>query len=267
MPGPQSCRIVLMTGDNLLTLAAREKTEGRTNVAFTGDVEEVRTILNTLASKLTQETVGRILPLASKKFFQPNVRSTLYYSENVGSRIATEFDRELSILPADFTGREIIRVGIGPPTFLAKKGQRLTFSSRINYNIKATKIVLKHAPSFFGGGGSNTITGANTVSTGAPGAFFGSIAPSAGTGFFGSAGGPAGPTGVAGPTRAGTGILSPFLSTLPPPPPPPIREEVRCEGQHVFEVTWHATLTSAGNIKGAKVEKIEYKSTTWEEQT
>jgi hypothetical protein len=262
---PQSCRIVFMTGDTLLTSAAREKTEGRTNVAFTGDVEEVRTLLNTLASELTQETVNAILPLARSKFFEPNVSSTLYYSKNIADKISSEFTSQLSSLPEGFTRRNIKRIGVGPPTFLTKKGQRLTFSSRIIYFVQATKVIWKPQSFPFSSGitGLGTPMGTTTSSTGGSGALFGSTGPSRGTDFFGGTDGTISAGNTGGVGGMGAGALSSLFS--PPPTPPPTAEEVRCEGQHVFEATWHATLTSAGNIKGAKLEKVEYKSTTWDE--
>lgn len=284
---PQSCRIILMSGDQLLTEAARQKTSARTNVVLTGDQEEVTTILNALASALTQEVIARILPVASERFFKSDNHSTIYYKDEIAQRIRKEFSDQLSSLPAGFTKSTVKNILIRAPAFLAKKGQRLTFSSRITYEIEAKKVVLRPPPASLGGVGllaniapagfssgtvtapsagilsglyspppsltAGTLTTSNTLGGTGPQGF------TAGTNSLGSLINPTGPT-------ASVGMLgsAPHLSN--PSSQPPIPEEIRRAGQLVFEVTWSATLTASGAIANPKVERIDHRSTAWEEE-
>jgi hypothetical protein len=280
---PQSCRIVLMSGDSLLTEVAREKTSTRANVAFTGDLEEIRTMLNALASELTQEVVSKILPKASEMFFTKGNDKSLYYSEAIYNRITSDFGQQLANLPdKEFTKSVAKIIRIGQPTFLAKKGQRLTFSSRVTYEVEAAKIVWRSPPALhLTSGVGSTITSPSNA--GLSGGLFGAVP----TGVVGS---PAGSTLFIPPLRhdlgtsrlfSGAGLLAGLsgitpslgptgtfgvLSNQPSAVPQLIPEEIRRDGEHVFEITWHATLTAAGKLTKPKVEKIEHKSTSWQEQ-
>ena len=100
-----------MSGDRLLTEVAREKTSTRGNIAFTGDLEEIRTMVNVLASELTQEVVNKILPKASDLFFTKDNDKTLYYSEGIANRITSTYTQQLAKLPdKDFTKSVVKRI-------------------------------------------------------------------------------------------------------------------------------------------------------------
>jgi hypothetical protein len=270
---PQNCRIVLMTGDQLLTEAARQRTNNSTNIAFTDDLEAVRTLLNALASTLTQEAVVKILPKAETLFFARGDDKSLYYKWNISDQIAEKFKAQLNGRPGnEFNKLTIKRVLLHAPTFLAKTGQRVRFSSRLIYEMEATKSVWRSQqapPGLFSAGTSpsslsgstGTLLGSGTGMLGtATAAPLGPTEP-AGSGLFGLASGASSP---AGPKP--TGLLTSALNFGSVPPfAPMIPEEVRRNGQHVFEATWDATLTTAGNLTKPKLEGVEWKSTTWEE--
>jgi len=295
---PQSCRVVLISGDQLLTDAVQERVSSRSNVAVIGDLEEVRTMLNALASALTQEMIGKIVPIASAKFFASGDESTLYYKSQLGSSIATKYRDVLMSGPPTFTATVVKRVLINSPAFLAKSGQRLTFSSRITYEMEATKAtwrtpaatggLLAHiAPSGVSltGPSSGAVTPGGLLSglfTGTTGP--GPTGPTGPSGTIGSTG-PIGPAGLTGTSNyfGPSGHNSAFGSTgsIPtsgptvwsnqphlanPPPPPMVREEIRRAGRHIFEVTWSATLTMGSSVKNLKVEHIELKQSVWEEE-
>jgi PIN domain-containing protein len=157
---PQSARIVLMSADQLLTEAARERVGARSNVAFTGELEEIRSMLNALASALTQEMVEKIVPVASAIFFETDTKDTLYHRADVSGLIANEYAKELISRPNSFTRSSIKNILINAPAFLAKSGQRLTFSSRITYVAEATKVVSRHPAAAGTGSITNIPTGA-----------------------------------------------------------------------------------------------------------
>ena len=54
--------------------------------------DEIRTILNAVASQLTQEAIGSILPKAAKLFFEGGEnKETLYYKLGVPKEIVSQF--------------------------------------------------------------------------------------------------------------------------------------------------------------------------------
>ncbi len=271
---PQSCRIVLMTGDRLLTDAAQAKTNDRSNVAYTGELEEVRTMLNALASQLTQEMISKILPLASDLFLKTGSGEGVYYQGRIAERITNDFGAQLNSVPEEgFTNPTTQKILISVPTFLTKNGQRLTFSSRVSFNVEVVKVVWRPAPAgsdsansaIFPSGGIGlgafgagpSVLGSGAFHSNSPGLF--SV-----TGITGHSGNPG---GLAGQINPGAGVLGgpPFMAPPQPPSIPPTREEIRREGRHVFEVTWSAILTAAGQLTRAKTQKVEFKSTAWSE--
>jgi hypothetical protein len=240
-------------------------------------------MLNALASALTQEMVGRIVPIASEKFFEAGNQATLYYKERVGEIISTNYRKELASRPNTFTKATVKRVLVNAPAFLTKTGQRLTFSSRITYEVEATKTTWRHPPAV-GGSGLFANIAPSGVSVTGPG---GGVAPPTGllSGLFNTAGstGPTGSAAVSGPIgpmnpldRAVFGALSgptgptgvwdtaPHLAN--PAPPPLVQEEIRRAGRHVFEVIWSATLTPGGSVTNLKLVRIDFKQSVWEEE-
>jgi hypothetical protein len=178
---PQNCRIIMMSGDQLLTDVARERTTERNNVFFTGNIEDVQTLLNTLASTLTQEMVEKILPIASDKFFKRGDETTIYYRDRVYDRIVADSPEQLNSLPdSEYTSSAIRSIKIGVPTFLEKKRQRLRFSSRVIFEVEATKVVRRPPPLHAGlpAGSGIFNTGSPLGSLAAPMSFVGPSASS-----------------------------------------------------------------------------------------
>ena len=83
-----SARVILLSSDKLLQVATRERFKDRSNVLIADGLDEVRTILNAVASHLTQEAIGSILPKASKLFFTGmDNHESLYYRAQVQKEI------------------------------------------------------------------------------------------------------------------------------------------------------------------------------------
>jgi hypothetical protein len=116
-------------------------------VLVADSLDEIRTILNAVASQLTQEAIGSILPKAAKLFFEGGEnKETLYYKLGVPKEIVSQFFGQYDKPPdRDFlvTTKKIL---IGNPTFLTKTKQRLSLSSKITYGLEATKKILRNVP-------------------------------------------------------------------------------------------------------------------------
>jgi hypothetical protein len=267
----QSCRIILMTGDKLITLAAQERAQDRTNVTFADDLEVVRTALNALASTLSQQEVANILPEAHQKFVDADDDKSLYYKERVQERISKQYQAILKSRPSpDFTAVGIKQLTVSPPVFVSKVRQRLSFSSRVTYQVEATKTVWRTAELFTSYISATPGSGGNVLSSSAPlnpwtTAATNLVFPPAPTLRTAS-----GPTGPIGPTGAYAGLSgSPVFTSLTGPTgptPTQVLQKVRREGRHIFEVEWSATIGSSGSLTRAKLGKIEHKSTAWEEE-
>lgn len=239
----QVCRIVLLSNDERLVEAAQERMAERSNVTFAKDLDTVKTILNALASEITQDAVNALLPHASDLFFKVEEKKTFYYSADVRGKIKSTFTKELAEVPqgSENTTTKIINV-ISPPTFLGKEGQRLTFSSRVIFRMEARKYVMRPTTER-----SSSLTGlAGLIAAPPPGRSTTSV--STGTSF--------GP-GVSLSGLAGTPSLLGSMAAQ--------YDEIKRDGEIIFEVKWSATLTARGKLTRPQLLKIEYKATNWKE--
>ncbi len=252
----QVCRIILLSNDKRLVEAARERMADRNNVAFANDLDAVKTILNALASAITQEVVNKLLPRADELFFKSEEKKTLYYSAEIGAKIRSQYSQELSKVPPGFSSVTTKAIYItSPPTFLVKEGQKLSFSTRITFSMEATRYVQRS---------SSLSNLSNPVLSGLPGG--GNIS----TGVLGS--GALSPFLSTGTSHPSTGIFHPTsvlgVSNFLPGPTgisPPQYDEIKRDGDIIFEAIWEATLTSSGKLTRPKLIKIEHKATNWKE--
>ena len=171
-------------------------------------------------------------------------KKTLYYSADVRGKIKSTFTKELAEVPqgSENTTTKIINV-ISPPTFLGKEGQRLTFSSRRSYFVWRQENTSCDQQL----NGLLSLTGlAGLIAAPPPGRSTTSV--STGTSF--------GP-GVSLSGLAGTPSLLGSMAAQ--------YDEIKRDGEIIFEVKWSATLTARGKLTRPQLLKIEYKATNWKE--
>ena len=75
----------------------------RNNVTVAKDLDAVKTIMNALASEITQDAVNALLPRANDVFFMPNEKKTLYYSAGIRDKIRSTFPKEMNEIPQGFS--------------------------------------------------------------------------------------------------------------------------------------------------------------------
>jgi len=222
-----SARVILLSSDKLLQVATRERFKDRSNVLIADGLDEVRTILNAVASHLTQEAIGSILPKASKLFFTGmDNHESLYYRAQVQKEINRQFKDQYENPPEADSSVEVKKVLIGPPTFLAKDRQRLSLSSKITFSLESTKAITRSVPRI-----------------------------GASTGLLGAIGNP--------PKPPSTGLLS--LAMLGSSSHE-IVEEVKRTGEAIFEVFWIVTLNRRGGLANPHLDKIDLRSVSWDSQ-
>jgi hypothetical protein len=237
-----AARIVLLSADKLVQDAARERLKERANVVIVENLDALRTMLNAVASQLTQEVINSVIPRAQKIFFEPNNFDTLYYKAKVWEKITTEFSDIYKKPPEVGFIVSVERILVGPVTFLNKDRQRLSFSSKITVELEAKKFQPRNL----------------------------SALPTAGLGLMS----PSGPSvsSVAGST---TNTLANFPGLLNSPTaqnkPSALGdlsqfvEELKRRGSTVFEANWEVTFNRKGTLVNPHLMKIEHRSSSWEE--
>jgi hypothetical protein len=132
-----SCRLVMITNDNLLRASLEERLDKSQNAKVLNDLEDLKELINTLASAIDEAEISRLQQKAKPLFFKGNgVNAGLYYSQNILNRIQSEFTAMLEELPEDSDARESSGIVIGGPRFVKKVGQRLHWVSRVIFKFK-----------------------------------------------------------------------------------------------------------------------------------
>lgn len=141
------CRIVLVSGDQLLSEFVKSQIEGYSNVQVFDGLDEVKGLINTLASLVEEDFVIELQKKASALFFvDASASDTLYYKEKISEKIHGEFVSELNALPDGASSRSIGQTLISQPRFVRKDKQRVHWASRITFNSKAMQWVSPPAP-------------------------------------------------------------------------------------------------------------------------
>lgn len=132
---------VLVTGDKLLKEAIERRTSGINNLQVKASIDEVNTLINTLASELKEDFILEIQTNATRLFFQKDDKDSLFYRENIRSQIEAKFKQELEAFPK---GADYIAKGtweVQPAIFLRKDGDRVHWANRIQIESMAYKKV------------------------------------------------------------------------------------------------------------------------------
>jgi len=135
---PSVCRIVLVTGDVVLTTAARARVSQYNNVQIFSSVDELKNLINTLASQVDEHFVNELQEKASLLFFSsPDNKDCLFYKEKIRDRIMEKFSQYLEALPEGAEVRESEGIIFQRPRFLKKEGQRISWVSTLRFRYKA----------------------------------------------------------------------------------------------------------------------------------
>jgi hypothetical protein len=263
----QSCRIVLVTADKLLTNAVEGRLSAATNVRVIASLEELRGFINTLVSEVDEEFVALLKERVAKMFFIPKDESTLYYSEHVRDQITKEFEKELAVVPP---GAEVRKNGtwrISPPNFSKKIGHRVHWVSRIEIEVEATKSVPDNSGFMYQlvnagqlmnlsslGSSWNQYVAQNPLSQPVSPVSLSSALPSPGTSFSSVIGNVEVP-------RAGWMLSEPDLKDLTPRS---YKTIVTHRGVDVYEVLWSVDVTTSVEIRRPSMDSCVHVNTNWE---
>ena len=228
---PRICLIALVTADNLLGSAVSEQTSTATNIRIIKSIDELKSLINTLVSTVSEELVAKITELASKYFFIPKQEDTLYYTKKVRQLISEKFKKELEQIPEGADGRENGTWYISPPGFLKKKRQRVSWASPIEVEAKA----FKREPRFMIPTPGPAIPPRPRVLSVLPPGI--NIEP---------------------PSQRAINY-GPALTSVEGG-----QEKIIAEGRAYFEVTWSHLLTTNQKFRSPRIDDIRFVKTDWE---
>lgn len=240
---PKLCRVVLVSGDQLLRDAATTRAGKSPNVRIIESLEELQSLISTLVSEVTEEFVDSIIDAVGDCFFDPNNQTGLFYTDSISQRIREEFGTELNSRPATSTSRENGTWRVWPPRFEKKQGQRVFWVSRIKVEAEAYKYTPEQTNVMFGIN-PNTLFNPNPFSITNPGSI--TIDSSL------------------WPYRPPSEIFqnSVTMGGLTPPPPPPSKTLV-ANGFSAFDVQWSVLVTTGRKLRSPKLETIHHVETSW----
>lgn len=125
------CKIVFITKDTDLKSHIEDRIKNK-NVVVLQNIEELKGLINTLASEIDEITIQKYQVLASQYFFDKENKTCLYYKEKLGEQIRERYKSELLVLPS---GENLKRQNttwiISRPQFIEKNRTKVSWNSRV----------------------------------------------------------------------------------------------------------------------------------------
>lgn len=125
------CRIAIVTGDKALVEFISEKTKDSKNIRILPDVGSLENLINTLVSEVNEDYVNEISDKAKKLFFEKDNKETIYYKEEIRSKMKDLYPEPLNEKPYEGVTRENGTWWIGDPIFIRKERQKITWVTPI----------------------------------------------------------------------------------------------------------------------------------------
>jgi hypothetical protein len=226
------CRVVLVTSDERLTQAVRERIADLPNASVVANVEELKGLINTIVSNAGEEFITQIKPKAAKLFFvSADDKETVFYKEKIEQRLEDKFKSELGATPTGTTFRKNGRWLIERPNFSKKDGRRVFWTSRISIEIEAGTVTKEEEP----------VSGMIRVSSYAPPS--GSLWAT-----------PSEPITYYGYDEPGSPSQMNSLSNLIMSPSQ--KRVISHKGKDIFEVRWSTEVTMSKDLKKPVVDDI-----------
>jgi hypothetical protein len=136
---PASCRLCLVTADGILRTAAETRFHGKNNVICYPTIEDLQSMINTLASDVNEIYANEVKKRATTIFRERGNKSSLFYKEAVLDRIVLKFHQKLDEVPGYADEAKLKSFTIGAPTLRSKQKSTWHWSSIVSI----TQIALK----------------------------------------------------------------------------------------------------------------------------
>ena len=131
---PSVCGLVFVSEDIVVRQALAARAAGMTNVRILANLEELKGLINTLTSEVSEAYVADVRAKAASVFFSSaEETSTLYFTAGIADRIKKEFSTNLEYKPANIVRVTDKKILIARPNFVKKDKSLITWSSQITY--------------------------------------------------------------------------------------------------------------------------------------
>jgi hypothetical protein len=248
------CRVVMVTSDELLSTAIKNRITTLSNASVLPTIEELKGLINTLVSNVGEEFIAGLKPKADKLFFTTeDNKDTLYVKEKIGRRISEQFKEQLAARPEGTTFRSNGQWWISPPNFARKEQKRVFWASRIGIEAEAGSVI---SPDPIGKVSLSESLKSQSVT------LEGRIPPA-----FSPAFSPAFPHAFEyNPLQffsAESGITS-INTSLKALMGTPEKKVTTHKGRDIYEVLWSTEVTMTRELKKAVVEEIKHIEIDWQ---
>jgi len=131
---PRACLLVFISGDGRIREFLQEKTSSSENVRILSTLDELKSLLNAIASEVTEEFLEELHPKASTVFYDYDKKDGLYMKQKVYSMISDQHSEALKSVTTDYPGsfRKLAGITIGEQTFIKKEGQTVTWNTGVS---------------------------------------------------------------------------------------------------------------------------------------
>ncbi len=225
-----NCRVILLSSDELVANAVDARVARTTNAGLAKDIGALKTILNAIASHLSDEAVAKILPRANSLIFtKAEDKSALWFKWELFSKLQIDgIHISKVVYEKGFKTKHRTIDGL-QTNFEKKEGQRVYFQTKVTARVEATK--------------DQTITNQTSL--------IDAIARLNNTIVSKSSADSTNTSLVSGNIYQSDNPMS------------AAREEIKKNGIIKFDINWSCTLTSRGSLIKPNLESIKHESTKW----
>jgi hypothetical protein len=228
---PSVCRLAIVTNDELLRNYVIENTKSLKNVRVLSDISELESLINTIASEVTEDFVNELKEKASALFFQKDNDACLYSREKLSEKIHELYGKELRSVPTEGLNRENGTWWISEPVFIKKEHQRTYWVTPIDIDAKLYKY--EHDETY----------PKNALLSAVPNQFSSDFSSS-----------------FAGVMANALGSQQNYYAALTS-----LKKVDVAKGQTKFEIHWSVNVTQAKKLTSPHIDKIHFVLTKWGE--
>lgn len=224
------CRIVLVTEDQRLASAVKERVKDRPNARVVPSLDELSGLINTLSAEVTEDFISKYRMQAQELFWGQDIINSLVEKEKIIDTLTERFHAILEQVPTGAHRRKNRTWHVdSPPTFVRKSGQRVTWRNVVVVDTEAMRFV--------------TSDGSLVVYQGDQ------------PNVFRRAAGPV----VYSPTGQVMELTDVWTRARGVK-----RQKVVAHGHEAFEVIWSVSISTRGNLSAPRIEDLSHVETVWE---
>jgi len=245
---PSSCRLVLVSRDTLLGVAALDRTKGAVNVHILASVESLKGLINTLSSEVDEQFIADLQPRVEALFLSLDNKKSLTYKWDLRQKVFAKLTDAHMPMPAEADDFTVKKWTVNKPRFLKKEGQKVSWVSRFEGELIAQKRLshtgLASVSSLinpFSAGGRSVNLSDLLSATGK--------APSEGLAY-----------GYSSISPVSSGLIGPFEGTAITLPQ---MQDVKM-GTATVDVTWAVSVNTDGRLTAPHLDDIVFVDVVWD---